>query len=174
MRQVLAAVVAVGCMSAAASAQMLTFTASLSGLNERPNPVTTPATGAATLQIDVATRAFTMDVVFSGLTAGMTVAHIHRGPASGTGAPFIWLDGMPPVGGPGTTPFIPMGSQSFNGTLAGIFPQADLDNLLAGNTYVNIHSSNFPGGEIRGQLVPGPGAAGLLAVAGLLAARRRR
>ena len=27
-------------------------------------------------------------------------------------------------------------------------------NLLAGNTYVNIHTPSFPGGEIRGQLVP--------------------
>jgi hypothetical protein len=26
--------------------------------------------------------------------------------------------------------------------------------LNSGNTYANIHTTNFPGGEIRGQIVP--------------------
>src|SRR5205823_1879437 len=41
------------------------------------------------------------------------------------------------------------------------FPAADVANLLAGNTYVNIHTPSFPGGEIRGQLVivAGPNSA---------------
>jgi hypothetical protein len=33
------------------------------------------------------------------------------------------------------------------------FPAAEVANLLAGDTYINIHTSGFPSGEIRGQLV---------------------
>jgi len=58
---------------------------------------------------------------------------------------------------------------------------AEETNLLAGNWYVNIHTSNFGGGEIRGQvlvaLVPEPATAGLAVIAFLSAVslgRRKR
>ncbi len=48
------------------------------------------------------------------------------------------------------------------------------DDLISGLWYVNIHTTAFGGGEIRGQVVPAPGAMMLLAGAGLFATRRRR
>jgi len=53
-------------------------------------------------------------------------------------------------------------------------------NLLAGNWYVNVHTTNFGSGEIRGQVnvapvpEPSPYVLSIASVAGLLAFRRRR
>lgn len=162
--------VAAGMGVSAANAQVVNFTSILNGLQEVPANAS-PATGAATLSIDLATRAFTIDLSFSGLSSGMTIAHIHRAPAGSNGPIVLWLDGM---NTPGTTPSIPMGATSFSGTLTGIWPEARLAELLAGNTYFNIHTSQFGGGEIRGQIVPTPAATALLGLAGLAAFRRRR
>jgi hypothetical protein len=83
-------------------------------------------------------------------------AHIHLGPPTGTGGIVVWLypPGPPPVLIPGRS----------DGTLAeGSFTAADLVGALAGhpledliaalesgNAYVNVHTVQFPGGEIRG------------------------
>ncbi len=51
-------------------------------------------------------------------------------------------------------------------------------NLLAGNWYVNVHTSNFGGGEIRGQVtataIPEPSSTALLGLGGLALLLRRR
>jgi hypothetical protein len=60
-----------------------------------------------------------------------------------------------------------------------VFSEIQEGNFLAGNYYVNIHTVEFPGGEIRGQLVPTqvpePSTiAGFLIAGGLLFGLRRR
>jgi hypothetical protein len=83
---------------------------------------------------------------FSNLTGIATAAHIH-GPAGVTNAAGVLIDlaalhlraGNPTQGG------LIFGSVPY--------PPAAVSNLLAGLNYINIHTTNNPGGEIRGQLI---------------------
>jgi hypothetical protein len=118
------------------------YTAALSGGSETP-PVTTTATGTATFTVEGNNVAYA--VTITGWPAGRTVtaAHIHAAPATGqtTGSPILHFDGgdaMTTTGG--------------SGTIAA--PQAVIDQIRAGGTYFNVHSSVNAGGEIRGTLIP--------------------
>lgn len=124
------------------------FTAILNGANERPNPVTTTGAGAASFVVTGTTVAYT--VTFSRLTGPPSMAHIH-GPGNATQAVGVLVD------------FPTTGQTLTNGVLTGTFnaasirnPAISLDSLLTlmrnGNAYVNVHTTQFPGGEIRGQL----------------------
>ena len=109
------------------------FVATLNGQQETP-PNTSPATGQATFFLD-ANGVMSYNVTFSGLSATETGSHLHVAPP-GVAGPII----QPlPLGNP------KVGSFTWNPAYTG--------DLLAGNVYVNIHSTNFPGGEIRGQLI---------------------
>ena len=119
-------------------------------------------TGSATITLDTDTNLFSWDIQWSGLSGTITVAHFH-GPATpsqnaGVQVNFGAISGL-------TSPSI--GSTTIDDT-----QEAD---VLAGLWYINIHSTNFPGGEIRGQVVPEPGTL-LLVGSGVawLAARGRR
>jgi len=108
----------------------------------------------------------TYNVSYGGLVGDWTASHIH-GPDS-PGA----------LAGPGINsgvlfPLInsPIGTRAgtLSGTTAAYTPQ-QIQDLLQGLQYVNIHSTVFPGGEIRGQIVvPEPSLIALLGLgAGLL------
>ena len=75
----------------------------------------------------------------------------------------------------GTLRDVPVLLAANGGTAAGA--EAALGaGLAAGRSYLNIHTSAFPGGEIRGFLIPEPASLALfgLGFAGLAAARRRQ
>lgn len=157
---------------AAAHAELINFTVSLTGPQEVP-PNTSPAAGGGVATYDTTADSIRSSIFFTGLTSPATDSHIHLG--------------GPGVAGPIIVPFTAFTPESTEGSVEGgplPFPQANENDLLAGNTYFNIHSAVFPAGEIRGQLIPtsqsGPSpqpvpepatvlllAAGLLGVAGV-------
>lgn len=111
------------------------FTATMNGANERPTPNSSSATGTATLTFNTETKIFTLVVTFNGLTA--TNGHIHKGAVDASGGVVF--------------PFTSFTSP-INYTSVALTTDQEAD-LNAGLYYVNLHSSAYPGGEIRGQLI---------------------
>ena len=110
------------------------FGAVITGDQEVP-PTGSAARGSGTFMVN-ADRTITYDVQTSGITA--TDAHIHTGPAGVSGGILFPLSGGP---------------TSWSGTTAAM-TEAQFEDFQASGMYVNIHSAAFPGGEIRGQIVP--------------------
>lgn len=151
----------------------------LTGSQEVP-PTGSAATATAVLTYNSVAQDLLYSVVFQNLTSPATASHIHFG-ALGTKGPVIF---------PFTSPGPPSATSGmFNGTLtaADFHPDAAdgintfaeaIAAIQAGDTYVNIHSSTFPAGEIRGQvaLTPEPATFGVVATVmalGLFVRRRR-
>jgi plastocyanin len=118
------------------------LTVILSGAAERPNPVNTTATGSGTFALEGNVLRF--NIRYLGLTTNSTAAHIH-GPATAQQSTGVMID---------FAPFHTVGST--NGTISGsvVLTATQKAHILAGRTYVNVHSVLFGGGEIRGQLMP--------------------
>jgi hypothetical protein len=150
-------------------AKPTTFTANLTQANEVP-PTGSPATGSATVILDPAANTLSVHVTFSGLTSNTIMAHIHCCLAS------LFLPGVN-VGVATTVPAFPgfplgvtsgtydhvldlTSASSYNPAFVtmegGSVAQAEaalVNGIQNGETYLNIHTTNFPGGEIRGFLV---------------------
>ena len=162
------------CLAAVPASAVTVYTASLSGANESPATSST-GTGSATITLLDDMNTLNLSLTFSGLTGPATMAHIHCCVAPGGNAavslPFTAFPAL--ASGTYTHSF----DLSAAGVLTGITEPAFLAGLQSGLTYVNIHTAQFPSGEIRGftTLVPEPATAGLLAIPlfGLLALRRK-
>ena len=189
MRTALGALAIALLLGTTSFASIIYYSANLVGSLENP-PTGSPGTGSALVILDTTAQTLSVHVTFSGLEGTTTASHIH----CCTAAP-----GTGDAGVATTTPTFagfPLGvmsgtydnvldltlSSSYNPafvTAQGGLANAEsalLAGLAANETYLNVHSSIFGGGEIRGYLAtPEPGMflatgavlAGLLSGVGL-------
>ena len=149
----------------AAHSQTERFSANLVGANEVP-PINTAGLGEFRMQIVDSNITFSLS--FSDLSSNLAVAHLHFAPTKVSGGVMIFLCGG------GNQPSCPAAT---SGTITGTITAAnvtgpggqgitagDLDSALeavrAGLAYANMHTANFGGGEIRGQVNRGNGRNG--------------
>jgi len=135
-----------------ASAQW-TFQATLTGLGENPANAST-ATGFGTVILNASQTQITVNESWTGLIGGpATASHIHGPGGVGTNAPVLFpFTGVTAA----TSGSIPEQTFAISATQVGY--------LFSGFLYMNVHDSQFGGGEIRGQLVlvPEPSTINLL------------
>jgi hypothetical protein len=140
----------------------------MSGPAESP-PNTSPGAGFSQVDIDLANHTLRVQISFSGLVAGTTAAHIHactQLPGAGTASVATQLPSFTgfPLGvtsGSYDRTFSTQDPATFNpafitangGTVAAAEVALAIC-LASGRAYMNVHSSTFPGGEIRGFLAP--------------------
>ena len=132
------------------------FTTHLTGDEEVP-PAQTQAQGQAIFQLSKDGTELTYKLIVANIE-NVNQAHIHLGPEGANGPVVVWLypDAPPPVLIPGRFSGVlasgTITAADLVGPLAGMTLQDLLNAMEAGNTYVNVHTSQFPGGEIRGQI----------------------
>jgi hypothetical protein len=140
--------------------------AQLSGPAESP-PNNSPGSGFAHVEIDPAAHTMRVQISFSGLTAPTTASHIHAcTPSPRTGTAGVATQTPNFAGFPtgvtsgiyeSTFQTLETGTYnpdfiSANGGTAASAEQALFQCINSGRAYVNIHTTAFPRGEIRGFL----------------------
>lgn len=113
-----------------------------------PTPNKSPGTGVADLTLDTLTGQLGGSLSFSGLISPVTNAAIHGPAPAGAFAGVVAL-----------LPGFPLGTTagtyaSFN--LVPLLTPSQVQAMLLDLCYLNLHTSIFPGGEIRGQLLVSP------------------
>jgi hypothetical protein len=138
------ALIALG--SSSVRSQIIEFRATIDAAQETTGS-TSPATGTAMMIYDVATNRFDLTVTINNLTNTIAASHIHEaavgvaGPVvTGLGAEAVYIRN-------GTTVTLSFVDIPYGGTPL---------TLLRNGAYFNVHSAQFPGGEVRGQLIAQP------------------
>lgn len=121
------------------------FTAALDGGEEVP-PTGSTATGVGEVGLSGDATRVIADLSWSGLSSEPNGTHIHNAPP-GMEAGVLFDVGPPPAATSGRI------SEKFFAVTA-----AQVAELEAGNWYFNVHTGNFPDGEIRGQITLAPTA----------------
>src|SRR6266699_3485212 len=133
--------------------EAITFRTQLTGFGEVP-PKLADGSGTFSGKLSADGQSLSWTLTWTGLTGPALVAHIHFGQPQNTGMPVVFFCG--------------------SGTLTGTFTAADVvavptQNVTAGDFagfvkilrahlgYANIHTTQFMGGEIRGQIRVGRG-----------------
>lgn len=140
----------------AAETNQRNFKAHLKGENEVPS-VETNAQGQATFKLSQDGESIHYKLIVANIE-NVLMAHIHNAPAGQNGGVIVWLypSSPPPqliegrfqgVLAEGT-----ITADDLVGNLAGQTLEDLLGEIKAGNTYVNVHTSQNPGGEVRGQI----------------------
>src|SRR5512141_2997750 len=154
------AIVPVGALATPAQV----YIGDLSSANESP-PNGSTATGSAIVTYSPSVASLRVQVSFSGLSSGTTASHIHCCIAPGTNAAVATTTptfaGFPLAVTSGTYDATLDMSQSSSYNPSFITAHVNiivaLNDLLVGlerhSAYLNVHTSNFPGGEIRANLV---------------------
>jgi CHRD domain len=142
----------------------------LTGSEEVPY-ISTTSNGEFTARINEAETEITYTLNYSALEGDVQQSHIHLGQAGVNGGITVFLCTNLGNGPAGTQPCPPAPA-----TITGVITAADvspnipatlparnqglntgefaelLTAIRSGNTYVNVHSSKFPGGEVRSQI----------------------
>ena len=145
----------------------------LNGYEETPSAVST--TGSGTFQARISNDGTRIDweLSYSDLEGAVQQSHIHFGQKSVTGPISVFLCTNLGNGPAGTQP-CPAPPATISGTITAVdvtnlanergISAGEMDELVAairaGVTYVNVHSTRWPGGEIRSQIDGNSGHAG--------------
>ena len=121
------------CTGTAAQAETTVFSAELTGAASVP-PIDSAGTGTVEVTLDTEAKTVAWVVTTEGLSGEPTASHIH-GPASATEAAGPVIDTM--------------------AKMEGNAPITDkqIADLTAGMYYYNVHTEQYPDGEVRGQLM---------------------
>jgi hypothetical protein len=159
-------VLAIGSYAGAGEGKTEVSTGTMSGYFEPPS-VSSAASGSFAARIDDAASEIHFTLTYSGLEGDVRQAHIHFGQRSVNGGISLWLcettANPRPVGSPDVPDCPQSGTVEFTltddhvvgpaaqGIAIGEFEEI-VAAIRAGRAYANVHSSKFPGGEVRGQI----------------------
>ncbi len=134
------------------------FTATLAGGSVVP-ATTSASTGTITFEARDSTLGFSLSVTNMG---GITQAHLHSAAAGANGATLAWL--LPVNGNAAQSPSVVLDGVISIGNISPAWirttPRLAMDSvkalMRAGKVYVDVHSSTFTNGELRGQVARAP------------------
>jgi len=123
------------------SSELEKISVTLSGLQENPSVAGNRA-GTGNIEVNTETGEISGSVVVNNLTGTATATHIHTGDAGKNGGVVIALTQDP------------SDSSKFNVPNGSTLNAVQLEKLLMAGLYLNVHTQQNPGGEVRGQIIP--------------------